>query len=92
MTSDSSDVHPQLQVHIEHFGPEPAVLQRVGHDIMQNSVLERELHGTRNRMLSLELVEPDGAKQEQPVPPHSFRATFYDYTNNRVVLAEGQLN
>ncbi|HET7270647.1 MAG TPA: hypothetical protein VFI90_06120, partial [Rubrobacter sp.] len=47
---------------------------------------------TRHRLLSVRLLtsapkdKPDG-----PMPPDLYRATIYDYTNNRVVLATGSL-
>jgi hypothetical protein len=52
--------------------------------------VQRLLKGTKNRLLHFELLEPD-AKTASRNSPTRFRATFYDYTNNREVSAEASL-
>ena len=50
------------------------------------------LSKTHHRLLYIDLLDSeDGAKFDQPKPSERFLATFYDYTNNRTVLATGQL-
>src|SRR5262249_7172888 len=47
---------------------------------------------TRHRLLYLDLLSADEeVKAERPKPPDRFRATFFDYSNNRTILAIGSL-
>jgi len=47
---------------------------------------------TKHRLLYIDLLDVAAdAKVDNPKPPDRFRATFYDYTNNRTVFAIGSL-
>lgn len=56
--------------------------------ITQNPQVQKYLKGTRSRLLSFELIEPD-AKGNGTTPQRRFHSVFYDYTNNRTIIADG---
>lgn len=84
----------ELKLKIEPRGPDPARIERVSRALAENPSVREFLGKTRNRMLSFELVEPEAeAKPARPAPaPNLYRATFYDYTNNRAIVVDGDLD
>lgn len=80
----------ELVVDVRPFGPDPAVLQDLSAGLLERPVLRDALARTRHQLLSVELVEPE-RKGARPRAPDGFRATIYDYTNDRTVFAEGSL-
>jgi hypothetical protein len=82
-----------LQINIETFGPEPETIEGVSRAAVEHPATQEYLSETRNRLLWVELLEPTVEdKADGPVPPVRYRATTYDYTNNRVVLTTGRLD
>ncbi len=82
-----------LSVKFESRGPEPSRIDRVTQALVDHPSVQEFLGKTRNRMLSFELIEPEvEVKPARPSPPPDlYRATFYDYTNNRTILVDGSL-
>ena len=58
---------------------------------MKHSLVRRYLDKTRHRLLYCELKDSDveSKAERKPALPNRFRATFYDYTNNRTIYADG---
>ncbi len=85
----------ELGVDVRSYGPDPAALQELSAGLLQRPALRDALARTRHELLSVELIEPcildPGRKVARPRPPDRFRATVYDYTNDRTVFAEGSL-
>jgi len=89
----SNNEHGNPQIDIERFGPGPEVIDEVSQTVLDHPSVREYLSGTRHRLLSVWLLEPAvEGKPDEPVPPDRYRATIYDYTNNRVVLATGSLD
>ena len=84
----------ELALKFEPRGPDPARISTVSRALADHSAVQEFLAKTRNRLLTFELVEPDPeVKGARPAPPpHLFRATFYDYTNNRTIFVDGDLD
>jgi Copper amine oxidase, enzyme domain len=81
-----------LDIKIRPFGPQPEELQALAETVTKHRAVQALLAKTRYRLLRITAVDPDGeAKPARPKPPSHFRAVFYDYTNNRTVLATGAL-
>ncbi len=81
------------RIEIERFGPGPEVVDEVSQAVADHASVREYLGGTRHRLLSVRLLEPAvEGKPDEPMPPDRYRATVYDYTNNRVVLATGRLD
>ena len=62
-------------------GPDQAIVESAKKNLVLSPAVQRFLKGTTNRMISFELIEPDG-----------YHATFYDYTNCRAIEASGHFN
>jgi hypothetical protein len=81
------------RVRFERFGPDERALARVAREVRRHPVVRKHLADTRNRLLDVALVErPTRAKPREAAPPDHFRATFYDYTNNRALYADGAVS
>jgi hypothetical protein len=82
-----------VQIDIERLSPEPETIEEVSRVALEHPSSQDYLGETRNRLLGLELLEPEvEGKADGPLPPDRYRATTYDYTNNRVVLTSGRLD
>jgi hypothetical protein len=82
-----------VQIDIERLGPDPDTIEELSRAALEHPSSQEYLGETRNRLLGLELLEPKvEVKADGPVPPDRYRATTYDYTNNRVVLTTGRLD
>jgi hypothetical protein len=85
--------HDDLQIKIERFGPGPEAIDEVSQAVLDHPPVREQLRETRHRLLSVELLKSAVQdKPDEPIPPDRYRATSYDYTNNRVVLATGSLD
>src|SRR5215212_857209 len=81
-----------VQVNIEPVGPGPEVIDEVSQALSEHPSLQAQLSETRQRLLSVELLNPVGAGRAEGLVPDRYRATTYDYTNNRVILTTGSLD
>jgi hypothetical protein len=90
--SGNGKEHDDLQIDIERFGPGPEVIDEVSRAVLGHPSVQEQLGEARHRLLSVQLLEPAlEGKPDGPLPPDRYRATIYDYTNNRVVLVTGRL-
>jgi hypothetical protein len=91
--TENGNEHDNLQIYIERFGPGPDAIDEVSQAVLSHPSVREQLRDTRHRLLSVRLLKSasDG-KPDGPMPPDRYRATIYDYTNNRVVLATGSLD
>ena len=82
-----------LTVAFEPRGPKQEVIDSIAQAVQQHASVQRFLKGTRNRLLSVDLLEPglEDKRARRPAEPSQFMATFYDYTNNRVIRATGDI-
>src|SRR6185369_2948744 len=80
-----------LTVTFEPRGPQQAVIESLSRELQQHPSVQNYLRATRNRLLSLDLLESglEVKGAHFPAEPNRFSATFYDYTNNRVIRATG---
>jgi hypothetical protein len=82
-----------LRVDVVTFGPSQATINTLSRQLLQHAALRPYLAGTEHQLLSLELLDPEAqAKSSEPQPPNRYRATIYDYTHNRTLVALGALN
>ena len=81
-----------LTVTVQSFGPTPEKIQALAQSIPRHQAIQKELSGTRSRLLRVDLLDPvEETKSGRPQPPDRFQATFVDYTNNRTLFATGRL-
>jgi hypothetical protein len=77
-----------MSVKITPFGPTQATLDEIARDVLRLTEVKKHLQKTRHRLLSVSLVESEAELKHSRLPatPSRFRATIYDYTNNRTLL------
>ncbi|HEX8180392.1 MAG TPA: hypothetical protein VF525_12670 [Pyrinomonadaceae bacterium] len=81
-----------LTVQVAPWGPTEEQIETISQRLARRGPLLKLLRTARSRMLSFELLNPDDKSSATPTPPERYRATFYDYTNNRTVYVEGSFN
>lgn len=83
----------QLKLKIRSFGPTQEQVQDLAGTVTRHRAVQEYLAKTRHRLLRIDLLDdPEAAKSARPESPNGFRATFFDYTNNRAVIATGTLS
>lgn len=80
-----------LNIEIVPWGPDQATVSAVSCALFEHPAVQEYLMDARHRLLAFELVDPE-QKTLTPKPPGRYRATIYDYTNNRTLLVEGCLD
>lgn len=80
-----------LRVVVTPWGPTQDAIDAARIRTASRPEVQRYLKGTNHRLLHFELIESDSKSASQN-PPTRFLATFYDYTNNRTVRAEGSFD
>jgi len=73
------------------WGPDQATIDETKSRLLKNPMLQRFISGKGSRMLSFDFVE-SGVKETKPEPPSRFRATFFNYTSNRAIVATGRFS
>ncbi|WP_026693533.1 hypothetical protein [Peribacillus kribbensis] len=94
-------LRPELIIEVVPFGPDQETTNKLKSICGNHPTIQSLLRGTRHLLLSLELLDPgdipgnplkNNPKHSQPRPPSDFLATYYDYTNNRAVIASGPIH
>lgn len=81
---DTSDLHIQ----VEPWGPDARVADSILCNLFDRPPIQEYLADSDYRLLGFEFVGTP-TKTRTPRPPTRYRATVYDYTNNRTVFLEG---
>ena len=82
----------QLTVKIQAFGPTQTQVEALAESVRRNRAVQKFLAKTRHRLLRIDLLDSlEESKPVRPKSPNRFRATLFDYTNNRTVFATGAL-
>lgn len=82
----------QVEVKIKAWGPDQATIDEASRYATAHADVQHYLSGTRYRMISFKLIDNDNKGGAERIPPSRFLATYYDYTHNRAVVAEGRLD
>lgn len=86
-------VGSELSLKIESFGPTAAQVQSLAEKVAKSRPVMAFLTKTRHRLLRIDLADSaQERKSARPMPPDRFRAVFFDYTNNRAVIAAGTVS
>jgi hypothetical protein len=80
------------RVKITPFGPDQATLDAAAHAALEDPAVEKLLKGTRHRLLSFRLVDPETRGKPGTALSNLYLATVFDYTNNRAILVKGRLD
>jgi hypothetical protein len=84
-------MNDQLRIELEPFGPDERALERLRHRLVGFDPVREFVRKGESRVLSLDLVEPT-RKTRRPIDPDDYRATIFDYANNRSLLVDGRLS
>ncbi len=77
-----------VQIRLVSSGPTQAEYEATMNAVSQSARVQKLLNGANHRLISFLTLDPDN-KGQASLPPKRFIATFYDYTNNRVIEADG---
>ena len=80
----------ELTVKVEPFGPEQRAIDRIERDVRRHPAARELIGGDNRRLLSVEPLEP-ARRSTRPRPWDRYRATWYDYGENRAIVVEGRL-
>jgi hypothetical protein len=75
----------------EPAGLAPARFESLRERIVSSAAVKAELGRSRARLLALDLLDEE-KRDGAPAESDRFRATLFDYTNNRTLYAEGALS
>jgi hypothetical protein len=91
-SSDAKNSPPQEphNIKITPWGPDQSTIDETKSNLLKHPSLQRYLKGARHRMLSFDFVESDTKTSGRAEPPSRYRATFFDYSNNRAIVANGR--
>src|SRR5829696_1930555 len=79
-----------LIIKVTPFGPSQAQVDAAIARVTRSSAVQSILQGTKFRQLDLEYIEVDN-KSGPTRAPERFRVVYYDYTNDRTIVAEADL-
>src|SRR5262245_40832102 len=90
----SANAGSEITVRLEKFGPDQRALDTAAARVLRLATVRKQLGNARHRILSTVAVETEPAsKPVRPAPASGrFRTTIYDYTNNRTLFVDGELN
>jgi hypothetical protein len=79
------------EIKITPWGPTQAVIDTARARVAKHPAVQAYLKGTQSRLLSFDLL--DGEKVNGSIQPSKgYRAWFFDYTNNRALIATGRFD
>jgi len=80
-----------LIVTIAPFGPTQEQVDAALARVERSTAVQSLLRGTKYRQLDLEYVEEEENKTGPTQPPKRIRVVYYDYTNDRTIVADADL-
>lgn len=92
IAKDKKNKKAPVKIEIVPRGPSQAEFDRAKAYVAQHRDVKNLLDGTNNRMLAFEMIDSDNKNAKTSLPPTRYRASFYDYTNNQLVVAEGNFD
>jgi hypothetical protein len=81
-----------VQIRVVPVGPTQEMLDNARLEAERSAAVQQELAGTRYRFIDLTYIDNEDKTQGAAQMPTRYRAVFYDYTNDRTMVAEGSFN
>jgi len=78
-----------VRIQVVPVGPTQEMLDSARLEAERSPAVQQELAGTRYRFIDLTYVDNEDKSQSRAQMPTRYRAVFYDYTNDRTLVAEG---
>jgi hypothetical protein len=86
-TKRTKRAEQRLDIKVTAWGPTQEMLDAAKVRVERSAELQSLLKGAKYRLLEFGYIETEN-KSGPSVPPTRFRAVFYDYTNDRTIVAE----
>ncbi len=77
-----------LKITAVQWGPTQIVVDAAKLRVERSAAVQNALKGAKYRILSFNYIDNSGEKSQPSTPPKRFRMVFYDYTNDRTLVAE----
>lgn len=77
------------EIKVVPVGMRQEAFEGLKRQVLQSAAVQKELAGTDYYLISVDYLERN---DKASAAPEKFRVTFYDYTNERAVVAEGATN
>src|SRR5215208_3150092 len=74
---------------ITPWGPDQQMVDAAKRKVLSDPLLNKILNGARHRLLAFEYVDREKVSGRF-LPPEEYRATVFDYTNNRALQARAR--
>jgi len=87
-TKTTKRAQEKIQIRVVASGLNNKTIEAAKLRVEQSAAVQNMLKGTKYRLLEFNYIENESKSQLTQNPTH-FRAVFYDYTNERTVVAEG---
>ncbi|HJQ67395.1 MAG TPA: hypothetical protein VKA70_00370 [Blastocatellia bacterium] len=71
------------------WGPDQQAVDAAKQRVDSNARVQSYLKDTTHRLLSFDYIDNDTKATGRSEPPTRFRATYFDYSNNRSIVVEG---
>jgi len=84
----TSKRQPPVDIKVTPWGPTQADVDSAKARAESSKAVHNLLEGTKYRLIGFSYIENEN-KSNRTQPPTRFRVVFYDYTNDRTIVAEG---
>ena len=88
-TSPARQTKSPHTITVTPWGPDQSTIDDTKSRLFRSSAVQRHMAAKGSRMLTFDFVE-SGVKEQTPEPPSRSRATFFNYTTNRAIVATGR--
>ena len=78
----------KVEIKVVPVGPTQEAIDAAKARVERSPAVQKELAGTKYRLLEFNYLENENKSQAMQMPTR-FLVTFYDYTNDRTIVAEG---
>ncbi|CAN5872258.1 hypothetical protein BH24ACI1_BH24ACI1_23960 [soil metagenome] len=77
-----------LKITAVQWGPTQEIVDAAKRRVERSAAVQNALKGAKYRILSFDYIDNSVEKSQPSTPPKRFRIVFYDYTNDRTLVAE----
>ncbi|MGI8786186.1 MAG: hypothetical protein ACR2HG_00305 [Pyrinomonadaceae bacterium] len=77
-----------LKITVVPWGPTQEMVDAAKLRVERSDAAQKLLQGTKYRIMGFEYIDNAADKSQPTTPPTRFRVVFYDYTNDRTLVAE----
>jgi hypothetical protein len=85
---EKTEAKEEFSVKVAPWGPAQDEIDETIGNLTGDPAVQKFLSNTQNRLISFEYIDPDNKRGDEQ-PPDRYRAIFYDYTNERSIIALG---